>query len=80
MGRYKITGYEVGEWLIHRQHKYLGEVTQVIEFDDKDHVIVVRFFDTMYYRSESKPISKINRLWNKAPMARLLYSKSIQRR
>lgn len=79
MGRYKRV-YKVGEWLIHRQHKYLGEIVEIIEFDDQDHTIVVKFFDTGYYRSEVKPISKINRLWNKAPMARLLYSNNIQRR
>lgn len=80
MGRYKITEYKVGEWLIHRQQKHLCEVVEVIEFDDKDHVIVVKWFDTFYYRSESKPMSKINRLYDKAPLARLLYSNNIQRR
>lgn len=80
MGRYKITEYKVGEWLINKRTKQLGEVIDLIEFPDQDHVIVVKYIDTMYYRSETKPTSKINRLWVKAPMAQLLYSNNIQRR
>lgn len=72
--------YKVGEWLINKYTKQLGEVIELIEFPDQDHVIVVKYIGTMYYRSETKPMSKINRLWTKAPMAQLLYGTKIQRR
>jgi hypothetical protein len=80
MGKYKGTVYKVGDWLIHRQGKHLGEIVEIIEFDDLDHMIVVKHFNSRYYMSETKPASKINRLWAKAPMAQLLYSNNIQRR
>lgn len=72
--------YKVGEWLIHKQGKYLGEIVEIIEFADKDHTIVVKHINSRYYVSETKPMSKINKLWAKAPMAQLLYSNNIQRR
>jgi len=76
----KVSEYKLGDWLVHKQYKYLGEIVEIIPFDDQDHVLVVKFFDTMYYRSDTKPMSKINRLWAKAPMAQLLYGTKIQRR
>lgn len=72
--------YKVGEWLINRRNKQLVEVVDVIDFADQDHVIVVKYFGSPYYMSETKPTSKINKIYDKAPLAQLLYSNNIQRR
>ena len=72
--------YKLGEWLINRHTKQLVEVIEIFEIQDLEQVLVVKYIDSPYYRSESKTISKINKLYAKAKSAQLLYSNNIQRR
>lgn len=67
--------YKVGDCLFDKRMKKIVEIIEIIEFDDQDHAIIVKYFDTPYNMHKTTYVSKINKLFTKSKAARLLHKK-----